>query len=70
MLDFLEIIGTLFAAVGFFSLSQKRLKIGFILGTLSCLCLIPVFYINDLFSVFCLQLFFICVNINGIRNNY
>ena len=66
---FLEIIGTLLAAIGFLFLSERLFLYGFILGLVSCTVLMPVLYKNKLIPLFCLQLFFLSANINGILNN-
>ena len=66
----LELFGTFFAGVGFYSLSETRLKLGFLLGIISCSCLIPFFLINDMYALLGLQIFFLAVNINGLKNNW
>ena len=66
----LEYLGTFYAATGFFLLSENMLIHGFGFGFLSCMCLIPVFLKNKLIPLFCLQVFFFSVNINGILNNW
>jgi len=65
----LESIGTIFAAIGFYSLSAGDYSIGFVLGIFSCVFLLPVLYYAKLYQVFFLQLFFLYANINGILNN-
>ena len=69
LIQALELLGTVFAAIGFFALSEGAYIQGFIIGVLSCLCLLPVMLKNKLIPLFCLQLFFLAVNINGIYNN-
>lgn len=69
-LKVMEIIGTICAATGFFLLSEGFYLVGFIIGIISCLWLFPVLLKNKLIPLFCLQLFFFAVNINGILNNW
>ncbi len=68
-MKYIELIGTLCAALGFLLLSENYLLYGFIFGILSCVALLPVLYKNKLIPLFYLQLFFASVNINGILNN-
>lgn len=65
----LELYGTTLAAIGFLLLTFGFYLVGFILGLLSCFCLIPVFNHSGLNRTMYLQIFFLCANITGIINN-
>lgn len=65
----LEYLGTALAACGFLLLSENNMLLGFLLGLASCVALFPVLLKNKLIPLFLLQVFFTCVNINGILNN-
>ena len=68
----LEYAGTLLAAVGFTMLSMGFLLYGFVTGLLSCLFLIAYFSLHhfNMKGLLALQVFFLCVNILGIYNNF
>jgi len=69
-MKWLEYIGVLLAGIGFSLLSIGILKIGFILGFISCLLLITFFKHNKLNGLLALQTFFLFVNVFGIYNNF
>ena len=64
-----EIIGVLFAAVGFTCLSFGIYGIGFVLGLGSGFALIPYFYQNKMYPLLTLQLYFAIMNLIGLYNN-
>ena len=65
----MEGFGTLLAGTGFIHLSFGKLKLGFIMGLISCCLLIPVFYHQNLYYLLTLQVFFAIVNTIGIYRN-
>jgi hypothetical protein len=69
-MKWLEFIGVLLAAVGFGMLSTGLLKIGFLLGFLSCCLLIPFFFLNKMNFLLTLQSYFAIMNVLGIYNNF
>ncbi len=68
-MKWLEIFGTIFAAIGFGLLSMGLYKIGFILGFVSCSLLMPLFFKNKLYFLLTLQGYFAIMNIIGIWRN-
>ena len=68
-MKWLELVGVIFAAVGFGMLSTGYLLSGFCLGLVSCSLLIPVFYKNKLYLVLTLQAYFATMNSIGIWGN-
>jgi len=66
----LEIMGVLFAAVGFGLLSNGVYLIGFSCGLFSCSLLIPYFYENKQNFLLLLQGYFAIMNLMGIYNNW
>ena len=64
-----ELIGTIFAAVGFTCLSFGVYGIGFVLGIFSGFFLIPYFYQNKMIPLLTLQGYFAIMNSVGLFNN-